>query len=176
MLLLSIAGGLTWSVVQSFPGRFDKLAVMAPFPDMASDALTPATVIGELNPATGEPFQPPADSLIIDVRTQTTCTSLAAQAPRTITRTESLQRKCIINTAALLQGTCAVHPRHPQIVAEQSRLHFVNAGWAGRAGPGIPHHCQHRQTAGDTAAAAALHNLSVSVWNAHGLSGMLMPW
>ena len=81
MLVLSTAGGLTWSVVQSFPGRFDKLAVMAPFPDMAIDALTPATVIGKLNPATGKPFQPPADSLIIDVRTSTRSTSLAAQAP-----------------------------------------------------------------------------------------------
>ena len=67
------AGGLTWSVVQRFPGRFDKLAVMAPFPNMADDALTPATVIGKLNPATGEPFQPPVDSLIIDVRAKCSC-------------------------------------------------------------------------------------------------------
>ena len=86
--MLSIAGGLTWSVVQGFPGQFDKLAVMAPFPNMVSDALTPATVIGRLNPATGEPFQPPADSLIIDVRTPTTCTSLAAQAPQMNTWTQ----------------------------------------------------------------------------------------
>jgi hypothetical protein len=90
VLLLLVAGGLTWSVVQRFPGRFDKLAVMAPFPDMASDALTPATVIGKLNPVTGKPFQPPADSLIIDVRTSTVCTSLAAQAPHDISLLWSL--------------------------------------------------------------------------------------
>lgn len=62
------AGGLTWSVVQNFPGRFDKLAVMAPFPTMADDALTPATIIGKPNPATGKPYQPPGASLVIDVR------------------------------------------------------------------------------------------------------------
>ncbi len=61
------AGGMTWSIVQGFPGKFDKLAVMAPFPTMVSDALTPADVISKPNPATGAPFQPPGESLILEV-------------------------------------------------------------------------------------------------------------
>jgi pimeloyl-ACP methyl ester carboxylesterase len=56
----SLGGGLTWSIVQAYPGRFDKLALMAPFPYMVIDSLSPETVI------TGKGFQPPGESLIIE--------------------------------------------------------------------------------------------------------------
>lgn len=119
MLLLIVAGGLTWSVVQRFLGRFDKLAVMAPFPDMASDALTPATVIGKLNPATGEPFQPPTDSLIIDVRASTGCTRLALQHKAPSRWREGMQHTYIrLRVWSICRGPAVSSLQHPQTVIQ----------------------------------------------------------
>lgn len=41
---------------------------MAPFPYMVVDSLSPINVIGKTNPVTNKPFQPPDESLVIEVR------------------------------------------------------------------------------------------------------------